>query len=81
MQARLYSATALLAAGIGFVNPLSERECCAVLELRQYTLKPGQRDALIALFDRYFVESQEAAGMTIVGQFRDRRRPDRFVWT
>jgi hypothetical protein len=80
MQARLYSATALLAAGIGFVNPLSERECCAVLELRQYTLKPGQRDALIALFDRYFVESQEAAGMTIVGQFRDRRRPDRFVW-
>jgi hypothetical protein len=54
--------------------------CCAVLELRQYTLKPGQRDALIALFDRHFVESQEALGMTIVGQFRDRRRADRFVW-
>jgi hypothetical protein len=51
-----------------------------VIELRQYTLKPGQRDALIDLFDRHFIESQEAAGMTIVGQFRDRRRPDRFVW-
>jgi hypothetical protein len=50
------------------------------LELRQYTLKPGQRDALIALFDRHFVESQEALGMTIVGQLRDRRRADRFVW-
>jgi hypothetical protein len=50
------------------------------LELRQYTLKPGQRDTLIALFDRHFVESQEAVGMTIVGQFRDRRRADRFVW-
>jgi hypothetical protein len=33
---------------------------CAVLELRQYTLKPGQRDPLIALFDRHFVEPQDA---------------------
>jgi hypothetical protein len=55
-------------------------ECCAVLELRQYALKPGRRDDLIELFDRQFVESQEAAGMTVVGQFRDRRRSDRFVW-
>ena len=55
------------------------RRCCPVIELRQYT-PPGQRDVLIDLFDRHFVESQEAAGMTIVGQFRDRRRPDRFVW-
>jgi hypothetical protein len=28
---------------------------------RQYTLRPGQRDVLIGLFDREFVESQEAA--------------------
>jgi hypothetical protein len=58
----------------------SQRDCCAVLELRQYTLKPGQRDVLIDLFDRHFIESQEAVGMTIVGQFRDRRRANRFVW-
>ena len=57
-----------------------EAGCCPVLELRQYTLKPGQRDVLIDLFERHFVESQEAAGMTLVGQFRDRRRPNRFVW-
>ena len=57
-----------------------ETGCCPVLELRQYTLKPGRRDVLIDLFERHFVESQEAAGMTLVGQFRDRRRPDRFVW-
>jgi len=56
------------------------RRCCPVIELRQYTLKSGHRDVLIELFDRHFIESQEAAGMTIVGQFRDRRRPDRFVW-
>jgi hypothetical protein len=58
----------------------SETRCCPVLELRQYTLKPGQRDALIDLFERHFIESQEALGMAVVGQFRDRRRSDRFVW-
>jgi quinol monooxygenase YgiN len=51
-----------------------------VVELRQYTLRPGQRDVLIELFDRELVESQEAEGMAIVGQFRDLDDPDRFVW-
>jgi hypothetical protein len=51
-----------------------------VVELRQYTLKPDQRETLIALFDREFVETQEAAGMTVIGQFRDLDRPDMFVW-
>jgi hypothetical protein len=54
--------------------------CGSVLELRQYTLKAGHRDALIDLFERHFVEPQEAAGMTLIVQFRDRRRADRFVW-
>jgi hypothetical protein len=53
---------------------------CPIVELRQYTLHPGQRDTLIELFDREFVESQEAVGMPILGQFRDLDRPDRFVW-
>lgn len=57
-----------------------EPRCCPVLELRQYTLKPGRRDALIDIFERHFIESQEALGMSVVGQFRDRRRSDRFVW-
>jgi hypothetical protein len=54
--------------------------CCPVVELRQYTLRPGQRDVLVELFDREFVESQEAAGIELIGQFRDLDRPDRFVW-
>ncbi|MFD5427628.1 NIPSNAP family protein [Streptomyces sp. NPDC127084] len=53
---------------------------CPVVELRQYTLRPGQRDVLIDLFDREFVESQEAVGATVLGQFRDLDHPDRFVW-
>jgi NIPSNAP len=54
--------------------------CCPVLELRQYTLKPGGRDVLIALFEDQFVESQEELGMRIAGTFRDAAKPDRFVW-
>jgi quinol monooxygenase YgiN len=50
------------------------------VELRQYTLHPGTRDVLIELFDREFVESQEAVGMQVFGQFRDLDDPDRFVW-
>ena len=51
-----------------------------VIELRQYTLHPGKRDELIELFEREFIESQEALGMEIVGTFRDADNPDRFVW-
>jgi hypothetical protein len=54
--------------------------CCPIVELRQYTLHPGKRDVLIDLFDREFVESQEALGMKIIGQFRDLNNPNRFVW-
>lgn len=53
---------------------------CHVVELRQYTLHPAQRDVLIDLFDREFVETQEALGMTVMGQFRDLGDADRFVW-
>jgi hypothetical protein len=52
----------------------------AVVELRQYKLVPGRRDAFVVLFDREFVESQEALGMRLVGQFRDLDDPDRFTW-
>jgi hypothetical protein len=52
----------------------------AVLELRQYTLQPGQRDILIDLFEREFIETQEAVGMHVIGHFRDLDAPDRYVW-
>jgi hypothetical protein len=51
-----------------------------IAELRQYVLKPGRRDELIDLFDSEFVETQEALGMAVLGQFRDLDRPDMFVW-
>ncbi len=56
------------------------RDTSQVLELRQYTCHPGQRAALIELFDREFLTSQDATGMHPLGQFRDLDDPDRFVW-
>jgi hypothetical protein len=61
-------------------TPVAATACCDVLELRQYTLKPGQRDVLIDLFDREFVAPQQALGIHVAGQFRDLDDPDRFVW-
>lgn len=58
----------------------SVEECCPVVELRQYTLKPGRRDELIALFEQHFIEGQEQYGMRIIGQFRNRHNPDQYVW-
>lgn len=51
-----------------------------VVELRQYTLHPGRRDELIDLFEAEFIETQEAVGIQLLGQFRDLDDPDRFVW-
>src|SRR5437660_6163454 len=71
------------AQGFGMENPdarLSLENYCPIVELRQYTLHPGKRDVLIDLFDREFVESQEALGMKVIGQFRDPDNPNRFVW-
>lgn len=54
--------------------------CCPVVELRQYTTLPGQRDAFIQLYEDQFIESQEAAGISLPGQFRVLGFPNRFDW-
>ena len=51
-----------------------------IVELRQYTLHPRRRKELIELFDRQFVETQEAVGIQVIGQFRNIDDPDQFVW-
>ena len=77
-QAPAVASTAL------FRNQLVEnttgRRCCAVVELRQYTLVPGRFDDFAKLFEDEFVDPLEASGMTVIGQFRDLDDPNRFVW-
>jgi hypothetical protein len=53
---------------------------CRIVELRQYLMRPGRRQDLAELFDREFVETQEAVGITVIGQYLDLDRPDRYVW-
>jgi quinol monooxygenase YgiN len=51
-----------------------------VFELRNYAMQPGRRDELIDMFERHFIESQEALGSLIVGIFRNLDDPNRWVW-
>jgi quinol monooxygenase YgiN len=51
-----------------------------IVELRMYTLHAGRRDELIRLFEREFVETQEAVGIQVLGQFYDLDDPNQFVW-
>jgi NIPSNAP len=54
--------------------------CCPLVELRQYTLHPNKLDGFIQMFEREFIETQEAVGITVIGHFRDQNDPNRFVW-
>lgn len=51
-----------------------------IVELRRYTLHAGRRDELIELFEREFVETQEAVGIQVLGQFYDLDDLNQFVW-
>jgi hypothetical protein len=66
--------------GVSDVDAHGLEGCCPVVELRHYTLKPGRRDELIALFEEQFIAGQERYGMRILGQFREPAHPDQFVW-
>lgn len=61
-------------------TPSSPAALPPVIELRQYTLHPGQRDVLVELFEREFVAPQEALGLRVLGTWRDLDDADRFVW-
>lgn len=51
-----------------------------LVELRRYTLHPGRRDDLVELFEREFIEPQEALDMQVLLHAREPAAPDRFVW-
>ncbi|MFC7485234.1 hypothetical protein ACOCJ7_01820 [Knoellia sp. CPCC 206453] len=51
-----------------------------VVELRQYTLRPGTRDTLVGVFEEHLVDGQEDCGMAIGSVCLDEADPDRFVW-
>lgn len=75
-----FALSAALSAVPAAADPVPVPADHPVLELRQYKLTPGAQSQFVALFDREFVDTQEALGMRLVGQFHDHDRPDRFTW-
>jgi hypothetical protein len=51
-----------------------------LIELRQYVLYPGKREAFTRLFEDQFIESQEAVGLYIIGTFHEPVHPSHFTW-
>ncbi len=52
----------------------------AFFELRQYRLRPGQREAWIRFVEDEMVPFQSSKGMMIVGTFLGEEDRDLFVW-
>src|SRR5258706_15564555 len=72
--------TLLTAMTVQATAPAQPARCCPIVELRQYTLHPDKLDGFIRLFEREFIETQEAVGIKVIGHFRDDDDPNRFVW-
>ena len=51
-----------------------------IVDLRMYTHQPNKRDDFIKLFEDQFIETQEAVGIQVIGQFDDLDDPDRCIW-
>lgn len=75
-------------AAIGFLIPLIPLSVCAqvesteveVIEIRNYLVKPGQRDSYIKGFETYFLDTLNAHENYILGQYRVKGAVDNFVW-
>lgn len=51
-----------------------------VIELRNYLMKPGQRDNFNDYFSMHFIESQAVRGAHVLGKFAVAGQPDKFFW-
>jgi hypothetical protein len=50
------------------------------IELRRYTIKPGEREHFAQYFESYFPEAFEQMGAIAFGQFFERNHPTGFTW-
>jgi len=51
-----------------------------IFELRQYRLKPGQRERWVKWMEEKIIPYQVALGVVIVGSFIAEEDPDLYVW-
>lgn len=51
-----------------------------IIEIRNYLLKPGQRDNYVERFETYLIDTLNVYGNYILGQYKVKGAPDNFVW-
>lgn len=51
-----------------------------IVEIRHYTLRPGRREEFIAFFEAENGPALRAAGMLVMGPFRDLEDADKVHW-
>jgi NIPSNAP len=51
-----------------------------LFELRQYRMRPGQRDSWVRFMEEVIIPFQVSKGMVIVGSFVGEQDPDLYVW-
>jgi hypothetical protein len=56
------------------------RDAYQTIELRRYTIKPGEREHFLRYFEAYFPEAFQQLGALALGQFRERGNPQMFTW-
>lgn len=76
MSATLKNASASTSPAV----PAAVRFAPTLFELRNYATAPGQRDALIEMFERTFLDAYENGGTSVLGTFRVVGDEDRWVW-
>jgi NIPSNAP len=59
---------------------MSTKTYSPIVDLRMYTHQPNKRDDFIKLFEDQFIETQEAVGIQVIGQFYDLDDPNRCIW-
>ena len=59
---------------------LNEGQAIKVIELRNYAIKPGERDHFIQYFEESFLSSQNELGGFTLGQYRVKEVADNFFW-
>ena len=62
------------------IESVSHLKDFRVIELRRYTIKPGERQHFADYFETYFPGAFEQLGAIAFGQFLERGNPTRFTW-
>jgi NIPSNAP len=80
MLSDMYMQGAYTSIPLGNRNELSRKEHVMFFELRQYRMRPGQREKWVKFMEEEIIPFQVSKGMVIVGSFVGQEEEDLYVW-